>query len=308
MIAPSTALMRVNQQALWAVRHPNRPLTLHRLIGSKRINWPNDLCRTGTKTSTLQNRNADATFAKIPISNRSFELHIYNEHIARHYAAYRPPLHQLIVGEVLEDRRFGTGLDIGCGTGYSTIALATYCEQIIGIDQSQSMLDRATKHAKVKYRLGSGEDLPIEDRSIDLVTFAGVFSYLNAEKTISELSRVCRPDACILPYDFEVLIGELMDLFDLSADSDVSGYDHACNPSGMAGVSTLQSVSRTVDIQVSNQEAAHILLSDETRHAPLAEFYDTADPFGPVVEKLEATGWAGSLSAEIYYSLHQLTN
>lgn len=235
-------------------------------------------------------------------------MHIYDEQIARHYAAYRPPLHQVIVDEVLGDRRFGNGSDVGCGTGYSTIALTDYCEQVIGVDQSQSMLDKATKHAKVEYRLGTGEELPIEDNSIDLVTFAGVLFYLDAEETVAELSRVCRDNALLFPYDFEVLLGELMQVFGLPADRDDSGYDHACNLSGNSGVSTLKQVSRTVKFDVSNQEAAHILLSDKSRHAPIADLYGESDPFDRVVEKLTDLQWSGELTAEIYFSLHQLEN
>lgn len=233
-------------------------------------------------------------------------MHVYDEQIARHYSAYRPPLHKLIVGEALQDHKFGTGLDIGCGTGYSTLALTDFCEKIIGIDQSQSMLDRATRHPKVEYLLGTGEVLPLEDRSIDLVTYAGVFFYLNAENTISELTRVCREDALVCVYDFEVLIDGLMRIFDLPFEPDNEAYDHTCNPSRLAGVFTLKQISRTVDLPVKNHQAAHILLSDKSRHGPLAELFNSADPFDSVTEKLAKADWNGKLTARIHYSLHQL--
>lgn len=233
-------------------------------------------------------------------------MHIYDEQIAHHYSAYRPPLHQLIVAEALQGRSFGNGVDIGCGTGYSSLALTNHCERVTGIDQSQSMLDRATKHPKVDYLHGAGEKLPIEECFADLVTFAGVFSYLNAEETVGELMRVCRKNALILPYDFEVLIEDLMLLFDLPVDKGEDKYDHTSNPSGMAGVSTLKQVSRCVDFQVSNEEAAHILLSDKSRHEPLSEMFGTSDPFDQVVDKLAETGRKDKLRARIHYSLHQL--
>ncbi len=61
-------------------------------------------------------------------------LDIYDDQIARHYAAYRPPLHQLIINEALENQLFEVGLDIGCGTGCSAIALADRCRQVFGVD------------------------------------------------------------------------------------------------------------------------------------------------------------------------------
>ena len=57
----------------------------------------------------------------------------YDEAIAYHYDAYRPPLAEVILSQVLgEDERFQDRLDIGCGTGYSAIALAKYCSQVYG--------------------------------------------------------------------------------------------------------------------------------------------------------------------------------
>ncbi len=248
------------------------------------------------------------TFAGLPILKDIVELHVYDEEIARHYAAYRPPLHQLILAEVLDGRHFDRGLDIGCGTGYSAIALAEHCDHVIGVDQSQSMLDKATKHPKVEYRLGTGEELPVAPNSIDLITLAGVLFYLNAEKTIAGLSQTCRKDALIVPYDFEVQIQELMLLFDLSEDGDNGIYDHECNLSGMAGVSTLKQVTRTVEFDVNHREAAHILLSDKLRHTPLADQYNTTDPFDQVVDKLKQMDWQGKLKANIFYSVHQLAS
>src|SRR5690625_4484968 len=68
----------------------------------------------------------------------------YDANAAAHYAAYRPPLHAMILGRVLTgNASFDIGLDIGCGTGYSAVALAKYCKFVYGIDPSPSMLNRA---------------------------------------------------------------------------------------------------------------------------------------------------------------------
>ena len=71
----------------------------------------------------------------------------YNESVASHYSAYRPPLHQLILQRAeLGTATFPIGLDVGCGTGRSSVALADFCEQVFAIDPSQPMLDAATPH------------------------------------------------------------------------------------------------------------------------------------------------------------------
>jgi ubiquinone/menaquinone biosynthesis C-methylase UbiE len=51
----------------------------------------------------------------------------YDQVTAGHYAAYRPALHSLILRRVFSDAdSFDVGLDGGCGTGHSAIALAAH--------------------------------------------------------------------------------------------------------------------------------------------------------------------------------------
>lgn len=233
-------------------------------------------------------------------------MHIYDEEIARHYAAFRPPLHQVIMGEVFPGQEFETGLDIGCGTGCSTIVLADYCGKVIGIDHSHNMLDMATRNPKVTYLFGSANDLPIEDASVDLVSFAGVLPYLNMDAVMRELKRVCRGNAFLCPYDFDVILGELMRQFSLPETPDSDPYDHTRNLSDQAGISTLKQVSDVVVVSVTEQQAAHILLSEKSRHDQLCLLFDMSDPFDPIVDKLKQDQWTGTLEAKIHYALHQL--
>ena len=233
-------------------------------------------------------------------------MDIYDDQIARHYAAYRPPLHQLIINEALENQQFEVGLDIGCGTGCSTIALADNCRQIFGVDSSQYMLDKARKTPKVNYLHGSGENLPIPDASVDLVTLAGVLSYLNEEAVVEELKRVCCNNALVLTYDFEIQIGDLEKVFSLAETNVDNAYDHASNLSGHLGISTLKRESRLTELSITEKQAAHILLSHKVHHEHLAELFDSVDPFDQIVCKLKQVGFRGLFKAKIYYTLHRL--
>ncbi len=233
-------------------------------------------------------------------------MHVYSEQIAYHYATYRPPLHQLILDEALSNRQFTTGLDIGCGTGYSAIALLSHCQQVQAVDNSQPMLDRAVQDPCITYHLGRAEELPVADRSVDVVTFAGVLSYLNAPTVTAELKRVSRPKSLIIPYDFEIIFDDLQRLLTLPDANQNDTYDHACNLSDQPGVSTLKQTSRQVELPVSGHQAAHALLSDESRYNLLAEKYDTAKPFDHIARELEDARWSGTLHAKTYLSVHQL--
>lgn len=95
-----------------------------------------------------------------------------------------------------------TILDLGCGTGRFSDALATWFEATaIGVDPSQKMLDqarvKATKGA-VQYVRGSGEALPLVDCSFDLVFMSMVFHHFkHSGAVVRECRRVLRDGAIV---------------------------------------------------------------------------------------------------------------
>ena len=156
-------------------------------------------------------------------------MHFYDAQIARHYAAYRPPLHKMILDDALNGQLFETGLDVGCGTGCSTFALKKYCDYVVGIDSSIEMLQQAPNQPAVHYLNASGEKIPILDNSIDVVTIAGSLSYMDRELLVKEINRICRQDAEIIVYDFEVDLSDFESQFDLTNLDDSQEYDHQLN-------------------------------------------------------------------------------
>jgi len=85
-------------------------------------------------------------------------------------------------------------LDIGCGNGFFINSLAKEKKQykrLIGLDPSKEAL----KYVKTEKILGSIENLPVKDKSFDLVTCLEVLEHLpqeNFKKGISELQRVSK--------------------------------------------------------------------------------------------------------------------
>jgi ubiquinone/menaquinone biosynthesis C-methylase UbiE len=100
------------------------------------------------------------------------------------------------------ERHFrGTGvrniLDLGCGTGRFSDALATYFDaEVAAIDPSVRMLERArTKphRGRVEYQLGSGEAIPLPSKSVDAIFMSMSFHHLNdRESAVLECRRVLR--------------------------------------------------------------------------------------------------------------------
>jgi ubiquinone/menaquinone biosynthesis C-methylase UbiE len=74
-------------------------------------------------------------------------------------------------------------LDLGCGTGRFTEALAAkFDAEVIGVDPSAKMLEQAQKKRRdhrVRYQPGSGEQIPLNDDSVDLIFMSMVFHHFN---------------------------------------------------------------------------------------------------------------------------------
>jgi len=92
-------------------------------------------------------------------------------------------------------------VDIGSGTGISTMALAPLAVQVIGVEPSLSMLERAAAAPNVTYRRGSAEALPLENESCDLVSVGSALHWFDRQRFLGEASRVAKPEAWLVVHD-----------------------------------------------------------------------------------------------------------
>jgi predicted TPR repeat methyltransferase len=99
-------------------------------------------------------------------------------------------------------------LDLGCGTGLAGAAIAPYARQLVGVDLSTKMLEKA--HARNLYQRLECSDLLImmrgeKDSSYDIIIAADVFIYLGKlNEIISETKRLLGPGG-ILAFSIETL-------------------------------------------------------------------------------------------------------
>jgi demethylmenaquinone methyltransferase/2-methoxy-6-polyprenyl-1,4-benzoquinol methylase len=94
-------------------------------------------------------------------------------------------------------------LDVGCGTGFATAALARESDDVHGVDQSPHQLARAFekfgRRGPVRFSLGDAERLPFADDSFDVVWSSGSIEYWPAPvETLRELRRVAAPGGQVL--------------------------------------------------------------------------------------------------------------
>jgi len=124
---------------------------------------------------------------------------------AKRYAKGRPYFHPIVIERIKERLALTLpvqrALDVGCGTGLSTMALKEIAERIVGIDSSAEMIGLASADANVEYQLANVEHLPFGDREFDLVTVSQAIHWFSQTRFLQEASRVLRTEGWLIVYD-----------------------------------------------------------------------------------------------------------
>ena len=114
----------------------------------------------------------------------------------------------------LEPPKGAHWLDVGCGTGIFTELISDTCApaSVIAIDTSKSQIARAclrVTRAKTEFRLADAQELPMPDKSFDVVVSALVVNFVpDKARAMSEMRRVARPGglvaACVWDFAAEL--------------------------------------------------------------------------------------------------------
>lgn len=98
----------------------------------------------------------------------------------------------------------GRVLDIGIGSGLNIPLYPRNLEEVIGIDPSRELLERARKHVPwthfpVRLQEGRAESLPLDDRSVDTVVLTWTLCSIGDPATaLGEIRRVLKPEGALL--------------------------------------------------------------------------------------------------------------
>jgi ubiquinone/menaquinone biosynthesis C-methylase UbiE len=232
----------------------------------------------------------------------------YDSATAQHYSAFRPPLHTLILERLIRpNESFRAGLDIGCGTGCSAVALAKYCDRVVALDPSQAMLDTAQSHAKVTYISRSGDELSqLPRQAFDVASFAGSLFYTKTNRLRRGLVHACKPGATVLVYDFEVHLDDLLAETGAKCPPFASDYNHAVNLSDWPEFLADMCDSERLQLNASEKQIAHLLLADSKRYDALIERFPEGDLFGSLVGSLTQRSKKVLVHADIYFARYRL--
>ena len=115
------------------------------------------------------------------------------------------------VAELSQIKSGERALDLCCGTGDLSFALARRGAETIGLDFSPQMLEVAAQRqnnlksqiSNLKFLQGDAQQLPCPENSFDVVTVGyGLRNLTSWERGVDEMFRVARPGARLIVLDF----------------------------------------------------------------------------------------------------------
>ncbi|MGZ6885093.1 MAG: class I SAM-dependent methyltransferase [Acidimicrobiia bacterium] len=127
--------------------------------------------------------------------------------VAAGYATARPAVHPALVARVGSwsgwSGPVGRALDVGCGAGASTAALAPLAAARVGVDPAPAMVAAARDAVPgCSFAVGRAEALPVADASVGLVSAAGVLNFADLDRACDEAARVLEPAGVLVVADY----------------------------------------------------------------------------------------------------------
>lgn len=96
-------------------------------------------------------------------------------------------------------------LDLGCGEGSNTIWISQYASEVVGLDQSKSLINFCNHkiltngNLNVKFIGGNADNLPFENCYFDVIfTFWSLHEFKNFDKSFNEIMRVLKKNGIIV--------------------------------------------------------------------------------------------------------------
>lgn len=233
----------------------------------------------------------------------------YDQITAEHYAAFRPSLHLPILKKILENTHFELGLDVGCGTGQSALALSNFCDKVIGIDPSESMLQNAMPHDQIEYQHCNGQDLEFDTNTFDVITFSGSLYYAKTQHLTNEILKVTKPAGQIIIYDFETLLDDTLRQFGVTPPTKQElDYDHEVDFSELdiQNLHLQNKVKAQIAIGIGSADLGHLLLADSDHYALLTGKFGETNVYTKLLAQLEnlAVNKTHQIDAHIFYTLY----
>lgn len=133
--------------------------------------------------------------------------------VARRYDAYRPATPRAMVA--LLTQLAGASepahvVDLGAGSGLSTLAWTGRATRITGIEpnddmrrQAETRLAGITTGGDIRFVAATADRTGLPDGCADIVTASQAFHWMEPESTLTEVARILRPGGVFAAYDYD---------------------------------------------------------------------------------------------------------
>lgn len=235
----------------------------------------------------------------------------YDKITAEHYFSYRPPLHEIILKKCFgQKEQYALGLDIGCGTGHSSVALLKFCKHVIGIDPSSDMLENAIVNSAIEYQNYDGRELKFEKDSFDIVTFAGSLFYGKSQELLDEVVKVSKTQGLIVVYDFEILLDDILGQLHFKSEGE-NAYDHEADFSGLRedSITPFKKGKEKEQVYATPGNLAHLLLSVKAQYVFFKKLFGHHNPYRELTDHLNelSDSKVFTIDANLYYKTYQVS-
>lgn len=112
------------------------------------------------------------------------------------YESVRPSVPSKICDILIDyiDKTPDTVVDLGCGTGLSTVVWNGKSDRIIGIEPNGDMLLTAKnkENEHISFIKAFSNNIPLPDNSVDIVVCSQSFHWMEPHSTLSEINRILK--------------------------------------------------------------------------------------------------------------------
>ncbi|KAI9365202.1 S-adenosyl-L-methionine-dependent methyltransferase [Pilaira anomala] len=118
--------------------------------------------------------------------------------------SYSPEIYKLI--DQFHSKNHGSyelAIDVGCGTGQSTVETAKKFQHVYGIDNLADQIEHSTQRDNITYQVGAAEDLSqFKNGSVDMITSGTAFHWFQHDVFFKEAKRVLKPNGTLAIYSY----------------------------------------------------------------------------------------------------------
>ena len=135
---------------------------------------------------------------------------------AQQYSRYRPEYPQQVWNKIFAfTERHGVdtkmALDLACGTGQGTFELCSHYQWTVGVDISKVQIEQAREKATtlgksgiVEFVHAAASQLPFPDASVDLLTCAMAWHWLDPNTVFPEIDRVLKSPGALAVHSYNI--------------------------------------------------------------------------------------------------------